>query len=331
MVKLFPNLPASLAFSSPEVPPAEWYGEYTFDENELLHSYNDLPMMVDSVLDPKARRSDKHFSATLQVTSTYEFRWYSHGKIFRSENKPPIVKVSANMYSTYNEYRLLHSYDGKPSRVEVTDDDSFSGDWHKDGELHKDEGSPATVICDASGKIRLESYMVNGIGHRGNGMPSETNPGVKTWMVEGVLHNSFGPAEEYEDLTKGPNLYTWSLYGAEITETVFLDIKELSNKTGSPLWAAFMFRLKIITLEHLAVFMNTEGEWESTAPVSWVLRAWNINAEKFSEKMDKSEDIEFAYYDGDSEERFRIFMKVIKSDEKDALTRATQNKEESDD
>lgn len=332
MVKLFSNLPDSLTRFNPEAPPLNWYSLETYDDNKMRHSFNDLPIMVESILNKRFLKAPQKLSPLLEVSQMYEFRWYSHGVVSRPDNKPPIIIVGANFYRTYNEKRRLHAYNGNPSEIELLKDGKFVVSWHENGQFHRDDDLPASIEYLASGDVEVESYMINGEGHRNNGLPAEVGQVIKTWLVEGTLHNPNGFAEEYFDTFQGSNTLTWSLYGVELTEAIFDEIKEFCNNTGAPLWVSFMLRLKMITSEHLSVFMDSNNKWESITPAVWVLRTWGVTDEKFSDKIEEAltnKDIEFAQYNDNDKTRFQVFVDVIKSDEKDALACAAQEERKS--
>lgn len=279
MVKLFPTIPEPFRYLVPDAP---FYVEYdnwdlkaTFDEDGLLHSYNDIPMRM-------------NYPARLGTgiwENCMEFNWYSHGRISRGEGLSPHIMISPNAYSTSDGDKYLQSYGGMPSRIATSlEGTHFSFDWHKDGYQHRDDGLPASVIYDLEGNLYREIFYVNDLQHRSYSLPSDDSETCKEWRVQGVLHNTLGSAVRFIDKSGNMNAH-----GIEISETDFNAIKSLASHKRMPLYISFLVNMKITTLEHLDAFMDDAGAWKTSIPLDWVLRALNVTDEIFDEKTKEAE------------------------------------------
>jgi hypothetical protein len=315
MLKFFTNLPDSLEQYNPEVIPKEWHREETFDKEGRLHSFDDLPMLTKN----KNAAMSYSYNSGLNI---YEFCWYNHGKLYRSGNRPAIIRVSENFYKTYNSQGSFHSYNGMPATFHALEDGVFSLDWYADGKNHRDgDDLPLSIIVDSTGYLEHESYGLHGILHRGNNLPAETNFDTQTWIVQGRMHNSEGYAQLFY-----PDDYTWALYGLEVSESIFNQIKTMPATANLPIWVSFLRTLDIISQEQVNAFISSDGKWDTNIPNSWLLNCWNVTSIFFEKKITRlaKRGIVSVFYTDKNESLYSAFLAVIKSEENDALLRVSQ-------
>jgi hypothetical protein len=295
----------------------------TFDENGQLHSFDDKPSSITSV---------GHHNIS------YELEWRSHGKLFREEGKPFRVVFSKTHYATYNEHWTSHSFNDQPSLIDISGEGYTRLIWHKDELEHRENDKPAIVTWNFSrfnkGSRRFyglkKFYLVNELAHRSHGKPAvetdDPKSGEFAWLVEGVYHNLQGPATLYKAVPGQPPTRIWSLYGIALTERYFHKIKELKKVKQVPCWVAVLLVLKFIDDEHLAPFMTKDNLWEPNVSTNWLFHFWGLNDEMFQAKM-KIWEKEIKKPGTLYEQHFakkqlldlESFLKVIKSDEADAL------------
>lgn len=319
MPKFFTNLSDSLDAFNPEIP-EEWYGEETFDEEGLRHSFNDLPMVFRTW-----HGAETHGSA-LEENVIQEFRWYSHGKLYRAAGKPVIVMIAGRTYSTLDETKRSHSYNGQPSQFFFSNTEkTLIVSWHKNGIIHRKGDLPASIYFNVDGKITCKYYSLNGLQHRGNSLPCEETIDNKAWMVNGVLHNTTGPA----DISTGLNGYVYALYGIEVPPKLFKKIIKLNEEWDAPLWVVFLLMLKVINYEQTTIFEDKNGSWNPQIPMSWILHAWNLTASSFEEKIEEcgEQNLKIAFYSYPTAiTHFQDFLNIIEFEEKDALNEAVEKK-----
>jgi hypothetical protein len=337
MAKFFANLPAILEPFNPEAIPLSWYvssipdNYYEDHEGEKLHSVNDLPIVMDEVPDLKTLLPSGIVAGQCQ-----EFHWYDKGKIRRPGDNPPVIRVTEYAYTTLDENGDLHSYNDMPASFTKLQNNIYGNatydlEWLEHGKPHRENDLPAKVIFNNEGyddgEIDFESYWSHGTVHRSNSLPCEVAPEFETWAVQGIIHNAEGYAEALHDI----DCYEWALYGVRLSEEAFLEIRTLSNKANMPIWAAFLFSLEVITQTHLNAFMNSDGKWETNLPTSWILNFWNVTEKVFESKID---DLRIS---GSNTNRwfdlnrnnvlFTTFLRVLQSEENDALLRTNQGEE----
>lgn len=325
MSKFFKDLPSNMEQYNPEAIPKKWHREETFDEDGKLHSYNDLPTKLKL---KSARETSLLFDETPE--DVYEFRWYNHGSLYRSGNRPPVIRITKTTYSTLNEERNFHSYNGQPANIKsstLLGHQFYSATWCKNGKAHRKNYLPADIAYNREGILEIETYAVDGVLHRNNSLPCGITLNSKTWMVRGIMHNSEG----YADALYDTDFYNWILYGVDVTEEGFLEIKKLSETTNIPLWVSFLFSLEFINQEHLKPFMNSDGKWETTLTPSWILNCWNITESMVEHKNDELEISGKLNYRFPNLERNPVFFtaltRVIQFEENEALLRTNQAKE----
>jgi hypothetical protein len=316
MSKFFTNLPSNLEQYNPEAIPEEWYREETFDAEGKLHSFDDLPIATKSEMNAL-----DFYLPDGSKQKLYEFHWYDHGKSYRSQNRPPIIRVCDNFYATFNAQGNLHSYNGMPATFQALEDGVFSLDWYDDGKSHRDGDLPLSIIVDSTGNVEYESYGLHGVPHRGNNLPADSNAFSKIWLVQGAMHNS----ESYASLLY-PDEYTWALYGLEVSESIFNQIKTMCNKTGVPIWVSFLLVLEIISQEHVNAFIGSDGMWEADVPTSWLLNCWEITDGFFENKITEltSHKTVNVIYNNEDQSLFTMFLIIIASEEKDASLRLAE-------
>jgi hypothetical protein len=323
MVKFFPTMPAILESFNPEAPTEEWFGEKTFDENGELHSYNDVPIYSYDGLHKKGMpnfKPDLPFS--LKLWQAVSYSWYSHGKLHREGNKPVRIKIVGEKYSTYDSEDNLHSYNDKPAVVSLEDNagKDFRLVWFEHGVEHRENDSPATIVCSIEGNLDIEIYKTHGVIHRSNNLPARITPYSQAWKVEGCYHNLIGASYVANDGNVRKAI--WSLYGMEISETSFNQIKTISDDTNIPYWAVFLLTFDFIAPEHLNSFISKEGKWNTLLPSSWILRFWNITETFFNNKA-----LEKGWSFNTTKNRFHSFIAIVASEENDAALKHATTKE----
>lgn len=334
MVKFFTDVPAVLDRYNPEAIPVEWYANPdSYDDEdeedqkirdgyveEILHSYHDLPIVVSRIPNLKTL-----LPSGIDEDGDHEFHWYDDGKISRPGDNPSIIKAMGNLYSTLDENGDLHSYNGMPASFAVVgNSETYLLDWYEHGKLHRENDLPSTITFNNKGSVEVESYWYKGNPHRSSNLPCEITPDSETWMVKGVMHN----AESYADAMYDMDVFQWALYGTRLSEEAFTQIRTLSDETRMPIWVAFLVSFRVISSDHVNVFMNSDKKWETDVPVSWILNCWNINKEMFESKVEELKNVDNAtsrFYDFKKVKiHYESFMQVLKSEAKDAVGQATQ-------
>lgn len=327
MTKFFKSMPSHLEQYNPDevffddsninkTYESGWEVVKTFDENGLLHSYNDVPSL--------SRRDDV----------AKEFQWHSHGELYREDNKPVYVSfINDNYYATYDE-KGAHCFNDMPSIVQFYKAFSCRITWSEGANKHRENDLPAIiawkkVISDinAARHITNESYYEHGKRHRKHGKPAEVNPNMPMWMVQGVLHNSNSFALSTNKNMSKRVIKTWSLYGVVMPEQFFNTIKTFNTSTNVPLniplWVAFLYRLKLIDMKTIRLFVNEENLWSPDVPIAWLIQALGLTDEMFVSRInflkEKEGNIYFLSKNPISETSLDDFLNVIKSEEEDAL------------
>ena len=268
-------MPEEFEQYNPVVPPEEWYSSgSTYDENKLLHSFNDNPVLAEYSSHDKS----------------HTYTWYSHGKIAREDKKPAIVRVKINRYSTHDANMKFHSYNDEPAIVRFfPEDNMLKFSWCKNGKTHRDNDKPAIITIDSRGTSY--AYHIDGNPHRDNGMPAIVEPACKTWLVKGVLHNTEGFASlsfflDFPDI-KPEGVQSWGLYNILMPENIFNEIKSFQKRTNFPLWVSFLSVLGFADLKSLESFTLSDGKWNYGIPASWYLHALGVTDQKFIDGLNK--------------------------------------------
>lgn len=267
---LFIGMPSTLEQYNPDERFANFVNSETVDVKGHFHSYGDAPSVI------QQQRVDEQILI-----------WHKHGVLSRENNQPPVITVSATSYSTFNELNQLHSYNGMPSEIKYYPaPDVFELTWHKEGMFHHEEDKPALISTRKRAITTLAYYRDNKI-HRANHRVASLTKHAKSYWVQGILHNSAGPAEitnkidDRKFLTK-----TWSLYGVNVPEKVFTTIQSVQKEKGIPSWVAFLHTINVITHEEIALFSDEAGSWSDTFPMKWVLKSWGVTEDFYNEKVD---------------------------------------------
>ena len=136
-------------------------------KNGLLHSYDDLPAIIDSEGTKQWYKNGQHYMTEFSNgtkawyngnINEVEFpdgtrNWYKDGKLHRDNDLPAII----------------HS-DG-------------TRQWYKDGKLHRDYDEPAHI--DSEQKV----WYKNGLAHRDNNLPAVINyDGTALWYRHGKCY-----------------------------------------------------------------------------------------------------------------------------------------------
>ena len=212
MPKHFSNLPKELEQDNPEVFHTNKFSIETYDENGLLHSFNDEPSSV--------RRSYKN---------TISMFWYSHGESFRANNKPAYIELKHDSYRAYDENGSLHSYNDMPCII-TYENNEWHMSWYKHGVSHRENELPAqaswkkTLFNIKPIRLEREAYFEEGVLHRGRGLPALFQLGDQNFLVKGVVHNTTGHASLHKKQNKILSK-KWSLYGVWVPEKDFDDFK----------------------------------------------------------------------------------------------------------
>lgn len=322
MLKHFADFPQEFEQYNPEkVLLGELKKKQTFDENGKLHSFNDVPSFMGG-------------KATLSKGS-YAFEWHSHGELFRDNGKPPRIVFSDNSYTTYDENRIMHSYNDQPAYIESYSNGNALLAWCSHGLIHRENDLPAQIkvsIPELNEGVKTYSvenvYKLNHLKHRGHGLPALEREGSSIWMVHGIHHNAQGRAIFHKALeTSSFRPQDWGLYGFRMLKTHFLKIKKLEVTKRIPLWVAALLFFDFINEENLNLFKTKDNLWDSNIPIEWVLRAWGLDAETFTAKKKAlaSKPRSYARFDNQEYENMtkdsdlQIFLKVVKAEEADAL------------
>lgn len=271
MSKYFQGLPAEFEQYNPEAV-TDYKLPYsdTFDEQGLLHSYNDKPATV-------------NYSSTSQLVLT----WYHHGVISRAENKPCRIACTKDYYSTLNENNEVHSFADLPSGIRVSNSNAnYSLDWRKDGKLHRDGDLPSNIIW-AQGHISFLRYAKNGKGHRDDGLPAAVSDYNETWLIRGQLHNKYGVAIEEYDKQNSVATSQYSLYGVKMQEESFTRIQAYHISEQVPFWVAFLHELGLLTDETAISLKGDTSIFSYSVPTSWKLRSLGITNEKYKKAVNE--------------------------------------------
>jgi hypothetical protein len=267
--KHFSNFSERFKHYNPDAIPSEWgAGEKTFDENGLLHSYDDKPICAEMI--------------TKSNTIIMAYTWYSHGLPYREGDKPVRIIVNNRQYETYNENLNLHSFDDQPSMIswEKSGHKYFNFNWHTNGVLDRENDLPAHV--EGIDSVIEEKYYSNGSIHRSKSLPALKTYALSTWMVQGYLHNPDGAAgarHDYVEQKMVPSIH--ALYGVAISKKLFDEVKAFQVETNIPLWVSFLTLVGFISKENLKNFMQPDGFWNPQVPSAWVIRSWGITEENF--------------------------------------------------
>ena len=305
MIKHFAVFPKEARqYNPPAVKNTDFSQVNTVDENGRNHSYDDKPALIINL--------NSKFSPE-------EFYWYSHGELYRAENKAHGIRASSTTYETLNEKEKLHSYNGSPAYIDYDKNaDNLWIQWYENGKLHRADDLPALMVIE-NGKISEEIFYKNGVPHRGNGLPAQIEQDFTAWIVEGGVHNVKQVAvKEYDHGNGRTHIYKkWGLYGVLIPENVFNSTLAYHGKRQVPLWVAFLRVLNIVTETDIDSFMDMNDTWDAQVPTDWLLRAWGITDEKFKKKInqlfgelnERNEVIDYQTYS------LNLFLNIVKSDE----------------
>lgn len=271
MDKFFRNMPPALEQYNPEDTFDKFRKSYeTFDENGLLHSFNDEPSKV-----------------IIHDTKQKDIMWHSHGELYRDDDRPARINLSRNSFMTLDENRKPHSYGNMPSKIDSTGAKIWLA-WHNNGVPHRSGDLPAEVTSTQK-EIVEYAYYEQGQLHRGNNQLSLLTDHSKAWLVKGIRHNSVNySALELEKGLDSSSLSArkaWHLYGTRVKEETFSAIKSFEAEKNVPLWVAFLYKLDVIGDSEINVFLNESGSWDNSFPISWVLKAWHITDEAYSDKV----------------------------------------------
>lgn len=281
MPKLFKNICAEFDQYNPEDDFTHLEDGETFDEDGLLHSFDDLPSQVSS--------------------SEYEgnrfFLWHSHGKLFRGNDKPVSITYGDNAYSTINANHSFQSYGGKPSRIAYDKNNKmiFASFYKEDG-LHRENGLPAQLIFHKTGCLETKFYENNRM-HRDGGLPAlftglEELDGTKQWVIKGYKHREDGPAILYP--TTASNRDKWFLFDIQVSETQFAAVKNVQKEKDIPLWLAFLSILKIVEEVQMNFFL--ESNLHNELSLEWSLKSLGVTDELFKQsiiELRKTQDINY--------------------------------------
>jgi hypothetical protein len=275
---LFYGMPPTLEEYNPDENLLSFANSKTVDGKGHYHSYDDQPSVVE-----------------FNSAGDKVLMWHSHGLLSRSEGKPPLIVVSYSSYETFNELKILHSYNGMPSEIKnYSAAGAFEFTWHKEGIFHHEEDKPA-LISTRKRTITALAYYQNGIIHRDNNKPASLTKYSKSCWLNGVLHNSEGPAEYSNEIEKKIlPIQEWSLYGVYIPEKVFNSTLAIQKDKNIPLWLAFLCSIEAITDKEVAAFLDESFSSYDTLPMKWILRSWGVTDEIYSNKIKEAQTGEIA-------------------------------------
>jgi hypothetical protein len=268
MPKLFRNICDGFTPYNPEDDFTHLKDGETFDENGLLHSYNDLPSQV--FVDP-----EEYDART--------FLWHSHGTLYRENNKPVVIIYDKTSYSTLNEDMVYHSFNENPSRISYNEyEDMLFVSYYENDGLHRENGLPAQLFFTKAGCEEVKFYENNKL-HRLNDLPAsyDGSEDKKEWAINAYRHRENGPAITYP--VTSPNIDKWILFDVRISETQFTAIKKSQKEKDIPLWLAFLYVLKIV--EEVNVNFFIENNLHNELPLEWNLRNLGVTDEVFKQAI----------------------------------------------
>lgn len=280
MPKHFSSMPPEIEQYNPEaIQLKDFVDRKTFNDAGKLHSFNDKPASVE-ILD----------------NVNYYISWHSNGNLFRAGNKPAMVTTEPNTYSTWNNNDKLHSFDDNPAIIYSSKKgNTFKLEWKRDGASHRDDDKPSSILVTKDEPIRAW-YHLNGCLHRDNNLPAEINGDVKTWMIQGQLHNRTGPAAEYDPFGENNPMYEYGLYGLKLPLSSFNKAQAYSTSKNVPLWVAVLNEYGFLKDEQMEIFTDSHN---SSLPAAWLLRSMGINNETFKIRVKgkHGENHDYGFYD----------------------------------
>lgn len=268
MPKLFSNLPDEFEQYNPDNSYLDFVKDFaTYDENGLLHSYDD---------EPSSLKIDRYGYKT--------FTWHSHGDLQRND-KPAYVQINNFLYNTFDSDGRSHSFNGMPSKISIQDDEVLM-EWTEHGIPHRLDDKPAFLAKGPKSNPRYIYYNM-GKTHRANNQPALANEKHTLWQVEGFNHNATGPSRIGLNKDEYIKPKIWHLYDVHLQEETFLAIKNFEAEKAVPLWVAFLYILHVIQDEEVNLFLDESSAWNNIFPVKWILRSWGITDKNYNERIVK--------------------------------------------
>lgn len=244
----------------------------TYDDDNLLHSYDDYPAIIE------------------YGTNHNTLVWYKHGVVFREENKPAIIELSKMEvdgaliiyeYATLDFDSNRQTYGDFPSYISLNLENftTVFFKWHQKNELSRSGDLPAVITYRRDS--RSEVYYLNGLYHRDNGLPAVINNTERTCFVLDKEHREDGPAQI--EMHSIGQIRTWYLYGHNLKNKTYNQIKLYQDTHKVPIWISFIRELDLVTDSGLQMFMDKDNCWNSLLPPLWIFKALGVNEEKWIE------------------------------------------------
>jgi hypothetical protein len=271
-MKNFTNFPAELEHFNPVVLSSITEDLTTFDEKNLLHSYNDEPSKVEVAGKGQA------------------LSWHFHGKLYRENDKPVMVSSFEDyFYRTNDAGHNAHSYEGRPAIMQTTDYNELTIIWSEHGSFHRENDLPAELVWKYSDDDKTyylieEKYFKNGERHREANLPAFITPKIKAWYIKDISHNTNGSSWSRTNRDSSVT-EKWSLYGVQMPETLFNAFKQVEKEQNLPSWVAFLLTFEIMEEKFLDTLFNNDGTWDLKVPFSWVMRSLGLTDETFIESL----------------------------------------------